>query len=141
MTDHASGTNFVKRLPTFYSTNNTVLSVTDYSLEHRTPYLQVTYKLINILCTIWELGLFKLYLYVWFTAPSLVSLFCLGEISILGHINVTITQVNKNNIFLDLFDHKYKINKAVQRTAIPPPKLYTTTGQEWENRKYKLFDR
>ena len=21
------------------------------------------------------------------------------------------------------------------------PKLYTTTGQEWENRKYKLFDR
>ena len=21
------------------------------------------------------------------------------------------------------------------------PKLYTTTGQEWENREYKLFDR
>jgi len=21
------------------------------------------------------------------------------------------------------------------------PKLYTSTGQEWENRKYKLFDR
>ena len=21
------------------------------------------------------------------------------------------------------------------------PKLYTTTGQEWENKKYKLFDR
>ena len=45
-------------------------------------------------------------------------------------------------------------NKAVQRTAISLaviflehfvflltwPKLYTTTGQEWENRKYKLFD-